>query len=174
MPIYLHRYPSPLLWEILCSSNRVTVSVYIVRVFSSIEHQVFFIRTSRCNNHYHHHHYHHRYHHHHHHNPPASPSPLSGGWGVGQREAPPWQQETTGLSRRSLDGDENRLCKAESQLPRRGLVCGRIKNSILARTPSTTSDSAVPSKASPFPTLRREVFGANWRPRPTGDGPGQL
>ena len=37
------------LWEILCSSNRVTVSVYIVRVFSSIEHQVFFIRTSRCN-----------------------------------------------------------------------------------------------------------------------------
>ena len=38
-----------LLWEILCSSNRVTVSVYIVRVFSSIEHQVFFIRTSRCN-----------------------------------------------------------------------------------------------------------------------------
>ena len=39
-----------MLWEILCSSNRVTVSVYIVRVFSSIEHQVFFIRTSRCNN----------------------------------------------------------------------------------------------------------------------------
>ena len=38
-----------LLWEILCSSNQVTVSVYIVRVFSSIEHQVFFIRTSRCN-----------------------------------------------------------------------------------------------------------------------------
>ena len=38
-----------MLWEILCSSNRVTVSVYIVRVFSSIEHQVFFIRTSRCN-----------------------------------------------------------------------------------------------------------------------------
>ena len=40
--------PRGLLWDILCSSNRVTVSVYIVRVLSSID-QVFFIRTSRCN-----------------------------------------------------------------------------------------------------------------------------
>ena len=46
----LARGRSPaLLWEILCSSNRVTVSVHIVRVFSFIEHQVFFITTSRCN-----------------------------------------------------------------------------------------------------------------------------
>ena len=39
----------PLLWEILCSTDRVTGSVYIVRVSLVLENQVFYIRTSRYN-----------------------------------------------------------------------------------------------------------------------------